>query len=78
MQLSPAQYIIYVFGGVRKAGLAIGRSAAAISKWNKSKKNKGTDGRIPGPAQMDILNVAMRRKLDITADDLIHGRKVTV
>lgn len=76
MHLNPAEYVVRVFGGVRKSGEAIGRSAAAVSKWNKSKKNKGSGGRIPSVAQLAILKVAKRRGLDITPQDLIFGREV--
>lgn len=76
MHLNPAEYVVYVFKGVRKAGLALGRSAAAVSKWNKSKKNKGSGGRIPSVAQLSILKVAKKRGLDITPEDLVIGREV--
>lgn len=71
MQLSPANYIIHIFGGVRPAGRAIGRDASAICQWRKK-------GRIPSKAQQEILEIAKRYVLDITPDDLISGRVVSV
>jgi len=76
MHLNSAEYVIKVFGGVRKAGIAIGRSASAVSKWNKPNSEKGSDGRIPSIAQLAILKVAKRRGLDITPEDLIFGREI--
>jgi hypothetical protein len=76
MHLNPAQYVVHCFGGVRKAGIALGRTASAISKWNKSDKNFGCGGRIPSRMQEVILEVARIKKLDITAQDLVLGREV--
>lgn len=70
MELSPAEYIIHVFGGIRPAGRAIGRDGSAISQWKKK-------GRIPSKAQQEILEIAKRYALDITPDDLISGRVVS-
>jgi hypothetical protein len=68
--LTPAQYIVLVFGGVRKASREIGRSPSRVSAWLKR------HGRIPSAAQLRILEIAKSRGLDITPKDLICGRRV--
>lgn len=77
MHLTPAEYVINVFGGVRKSGRALGRTASAISKWTRSDKNGGCGGRIPSRMQEIILQVARIQKLDITPEDLVTGRDVS-
>lgn len=77
MNASPAEYVISVFGGVRALGRAIGRSPGSVSRWQRAKSNRGTGGDIPRAAQKLILDQAKKEGLDITANDLIHGRKVT-
>jgi len=74
--LTPAEYVIKKFGGVRKTAKAIGRDAGAVSKWRQPKDRRGTGGAIPGGAQLAILDAAERLGLDITATDLIKGRRV--
>lgn len=76
MHLSPAEYVIKVFGGVRKTARAIGRTAPSISKWQKARDNKGTGGRVPTAAAEIILQIAQRDSLDITASDLLLGRDI--
>lgn len=70
MHLNPTQYVVKCFGGVRKTAKAIGRSPAAICQWN----NRG--GSIPSAAQLLIIKAAKKRKIKITPDDLILGRKI--
>ena len=74
--MSPAEYVIYVFGGVRKTARAIGRSPTTVSKWPKPNNKKGSDGRVPGTAQAIVLEIAKKMKLDIKPEDLLYGRKV--
>ncbi len=76
MHLSPAEYVIHVFGGVRKAGRALGRTGSAISNWNRSRKNGGCGGLIPSRMQEVVLQVAEINGLDIKPEDLISGREV--
>ena len=76
MYKNPADYIISVFGGVRKTARAVGRSAASVSKWPRPKATGGCDGYIPGGVHQKILSFARTQKLDITADDLLFGRTI--
>lgn len=76
--MSPAQYVVFAFGGVRRAARAIGRSPCQLSKWPKPEEVKGCGGRIPAKAQRTVLEVAKKLGIDISAEDLIMGRTVTV
>lgn len=68
--MTPAQYVIYVFGGVRKTARALHRDPAGVTRWKKS------SGNVPNLAQRQILDVAEKMGLDITPNDLIYGRTV--
>ncbi len=71
--LNPAEYVIRTIGGVRKTARAIGRTPSTISSW---RKERGTNGNIPRSAQKPILAFAKQKGLDITASDLIIGRRI--
>lgn len=72
--LSPAEYVIKAFGGVRATARAIGRDKSSVSVWRRSKDKKGTGGLIPHKAQPLILEAAKERGIDVTPNDLIIGR----
>lgn len=76
--LTPSQYVIRIFGGVRKLSKAIGRTPASVSKWGKSRSEKGCGGNIPTNAQIIILEIARQRKLDINPQDLVIGKNIQV
>lgn len=76
--LSPAEYVIHVYGGVRATARAIGRTAPAVSRWRKSRRNGGTGGRIPMKVQCLILAHAHKNSVDIKADDFTKGRRVEI
>lgn len=77
MQMTPAEYVISVFQGVRATARALGRSPSSVSKWQKPREMRGCGGNIPGAAQRLILDLARKRGLDITPDDLINGRRTS-
>jgi hypothetical protein len=76
MYLSPAEYVVRIFGGVRRTAAEIGRSPAAVSKWSKPIENHGCGGKVPRLAQETIMHIAKLRKLDITPSDLMYGRSI--
>ncbi len=67
VHLSPVEYVVHIFSGVRAAGRAAGRHGTVVAKWRKS-------GRIPNTAYIPLLEAAKERGLDLTANDLIFGR----
>jgi hypothetical protein len=74
--MSPAEYVIHVFKGVRKTARVLGYDPTAISKWRVPKERKGCGGEVPRSAQKKILEKAREMNLDITAEDLIFGREI--
>ena len=76
MKMSPAEYSIFVFGGIRQMSRIINRSPAAICRWKSPRSKKGCGGRMPMAAQHEILKVAKKFKLPITPADLVYGRVV--
>lgn len=77
VHLSPAEYVIRQFKGVRATARAIGRSPSSVSKWRCPKGEKrGCDGQVPGTVQRVILEKARELGLDITPSDLINGRVI--
>lgn len=74
--MNPAQYIIFFFGGVRATARAVGCTPSAVSKWTKPKSEHGSGGQIPAGSREIIIALAKAHRLDITANDLVYGRKV--
>lgn len=72
---TPAAWAIEQFGGVRALASVIGRNPGTISRWTNADTEAGKKGIIPGPSLAPILTAAQKKKLDITAEDLIFGRK---
>ena len=73
-RIKPADYVIEIFGGVKKTAKILGRSRRAVYLWRQPRNKGGCDGFLPGPIQYKILRIAKKKKLDITPDDLIYGR----
>lgn len=76
MKLSPAEYVVLVFGGQTATAKALRRGQATICQWLNSRQRGGTGGFIPSPAQQMILKVAKKRGLDIQPADLVVGREI--
>jgi hypothetical protein len=73
--MTPAEYVIKIFGGVRAAAKAIGRDPSTVCSWKRPKSRKGCDGDVPGNLHRRILLIASQRDLDLTSEDLIFGRE---
>lgn len=67
MKLTPSQFVIKQFKGIRPLARAVGRSPATIFRWQAI-------GYIPTKAQQDVLLAAKRRGLDVKPQDLVVGR----
>lgn len=72
---TPAAWAIEQFGGVRALATAIKRNPGTVSRWCNPATEAGRKGVIPGPSLESILTAAKKKKLDVTAEDLILGRK---
>lgn len=67
--MNPARYVVDQFGGIRPTARALDCAVTNVFRWVHSK-----DGSIPAKYQKQILKIAAKRKLPITANDLIYGR----
>lgn len=76
MHLTPAEYVIRVFKGVRATARVLGRSPSSVSKWTKTKENRGTNGQIPRKAMWELMAKAREMGIDLNPNDLILGREV--
>lgn len=76
--MTPAEYVIHVFGGVNSAARAVGYSGAAVCKWQKSREWRGSKGVVPQRSQEKVLRAAQRMRLDLTRNDLIYGRDISL
>ena len=76
MHLTPAEYVIHQFGGVRKAARAIGRAPSSVSKWQKHEGPYTEPGAIPTHIHKKILLTAAKLNIDIKPEDLILGRSL--
>lgn len=68
--MNPASYVIKTLGGVRATARILNRAPSTVHRWKKSRA-----GQIPSSIQSKILEIARRRGLPITAEDLIRGRR---
>lgn len=75
IHLSPIQYVIFVFKGVRKTAKAIGIPHKAFAIYRKLEPDF-PGGLLPEHLKAKILEVADKRDLDINQDDLDYGRMV--
>lgn len=73
IKLTPAEYVIYRFGGVRKSARALEVAPSTVCAW-KREDQYGVSGLIPTHMQRRILKRAKQLKLDINTHDIIYGR----
>lgn len=64
--MTPADYVIDLFGGVRPLSRKLGISASAVSRWRHK-----MGGRIPTRSQANILKLAKRTKTKIVERKLV-------
>jgi hypothetical protein len=64
--VTPAQYAIRLFGGVRKTAKAIHRTPGAVSMWKRN-------GRVPVDCVAAIILVMRQRNQPCSAESLIFG-----
>lgn len=65
-----AQRVIEKFGGEAQVALALGLAPSTVYRWNYSKARGGSDGVIPSVRLRQLLAVAQKKGITITAQDL--------
>jgi hypothetical protein len=77
--MSPAEYIIDLFGSRAEVGRICGVSPSAVTLWTRPRKRGGCGGDIPSMRHVrKLLAAAEKRGLDLTERDLVHGREPAV
>lgn len=69
--LNPAEYTILVFGGCTPIARLLNLDRTAVFKW------KSYQG-VPRKHHIDLLSLAEKRKIDLTAQDLVQGRRIKI
>jgi len=69
--LTPSKLVILLFGGVRPLARLLNKTQSSVSKWQKS-----DDGDVPGKCHRQILDLAKKRGVDLSAEDLVFGRVI--
>lgn len=69
--LSPAKLVILLFGGIRPVARIVNIAHSGVSNWQKSK-----DGGVPRSHHITLLNIAKKRGVLLTAEDLTFGRNI--
>jgi hypothetical protein len=77
MHLSPAKYVVLLFGSISATARALGRDRTAVSKWLIDTDHRGTGGKIPQPLHEAVLFTARQMGFDLTPQDLIYGREMS-
>jgi hypothetical protein len=68
---TPADRVIEAFGGVRETARILDRNASSVSRWRKPLGEGGTGGYVPTGLLATVLREAKKRRVDLTAADLI-------
>ena len=66
--VTPLEYVIQLFGGVRPLARQLNQTHVSVINWKKSHKGAGL---VPTHVQGRLLELARRRGLCLTAEDLI-------
>lgn len=72
--ISPGKIINDQFRRVDVAR-ALGVSESTVWRWSQSTE-RGTGGLIPAKYHQPLLRLAREKGIKLTADDLVHGRRV--
>lgn len=68
--MNPAASVIQKFGGVRPLARLLNVSPSTVCRWQKPKPG-GTGGMIQAQYHGTLLGLARRKKIALTADELV-------
>lgn len=69
--LTPAQYLIHTFLGLRRAARAVGIDPSNLCRWAQR-----PEGYIPAQVQLKVIKAAKERGVELTSDDIIYGKMI--
>jgi len=70
-QITPAKYVVRLFGGIRPLARALKMSPGSICYWLKPKTRGGAGGRIPSTSHAAIRKAAEKAGLELSPTALI-------
>lgn len=75
-RMTPAEYVVHIFKGVRATARQIGCDPSLVSRWRTRTDRFGHVGTVPTAHRRAILAKAKELDLDITSEDLDFGRSI--
>lgn len=72
VHLTPSKLVILLFGGVRPLARMLDKKPSAISQWQTTE-----DGGVPRKTHMKLLEIAKKKGVELTANDLVFGRTLS-
>lgn len=76
--MNPASAVIAKFGGVRPLARLLAAylrrpvSPSQVSRWQLTREQDGCGGMIPAKFHAPLLNIARKRGITLTADELVY------
>lgn len=71
--LDPARSIIDRLGGAHAVAAMTGRHVTRVRRWTYPRERRGSDGIIPLPEALKIIENAADGKIGLTMDDFVVG-----
>lgn len=75
--MTPAELVIARFGGTRELARQLEVSPSTVQRWKMPHDKGGLSGRVPSARMSDLLALARRLGVPLTADELILGSNCT-
>jgi hypothetical protein len=70
--LTPSKLVILLFGGVRPLARLLDKKPSSISQWQIT-----ADGGVPRKCHVKLLELAKKRSVELSAEDLVFGRTLS-
>jgi hypothetical protein len=72
--MEPAQTIIRKFGGPSAVSTIVGVHRTRVSNWQRAKRSGGTGGIIPQKHHRKLIDYALERGINLSADEFLPPR----
>jgi hypothetical protein len=75
--MTPAELVISRFGGTRELARQLEVSPSTVQRWKMPHDKGGLSGRVPSARMCDLLSLAEKLGIQLTADELVLGSNCT-
>ena len=72
--MTPIELLYETFGSQARVAKALGINRASVCRWNASKDENGSGGKIPPVWHEKIIHEANNIGVKLTFEDLYYGR----